>query len=34
LLGLFFASSRAKLREIAERLGVRRLANLAGCPAR
>jgi hypothetical protein len=34
LLGRFFASSRAKLREIAERLGVRRLANLAGCPAR
>jgi hypothetical protein len=34
LLGRFFASSREKLREIAERLGVRRLANLAGCPAR
>jgi hypothetical protein len=34
LLGRFFAGSRAKLREVAERLGVRHLANLAGCPAR
>jgi hypothetical protein len=32
LLGRFFASTRAKLQEIAERLGVRRLFNLAGCP--
>jgi hypothetical protein len=34
LLGRFFASSRAKLREIAERLGVRHLVNLTGCPVR
>jgi REP element-mobilizing transposase RayT len=34
LHGRFFAATRAKLREIAERLGVRRLVNLAGCPAR
>jgi hypothetical protein len=33
LLGGFFASTRAKLREIVERLGVRHLVNLAGCPA-
>ena len=32
LLGRFFAVSRAKLREIRERLGVRRLVNLQGCP--
>jgi hypothetical protein len=32
LLGRFFASSRAKLREIGERLGVRHLVNLVGCP--
>ena len=32
LLGRFFAASRAKLREIGERLGVRHLVNLAGCP--
>ena len=32
LLGRFFATSRAKLREIAERLGVRYLVNLRGCP--
>ena len=34
LLGRFFASSRAKLREIGERLGVRHLVNLTGCPIR
>jgi hypothetical protein len=34
LLGRFFAATRAKLREIAKRLGVRHLVNLAGCPAR
>ena len=32
LLGRFFTSSRVKLRQIAERLGVRRLVNLRGCP--
>jgi hypothetical protein len=34
LLGRFFAASRAKLREIAERIGVRHLVNLTGCPIR
>jgi hypothetical protein len=34
LLGRLFATTRAKLREISERLGVRRVVNLAGCPAR
>jgi hypothetical protein len=34
LRGRFFATSRAKLREIGERLGVRRLVNLRGCPIR
>ena len=34
LLGRFFATTRAKLREISERLGVRYVVNLAGCPAR
>jgi hypothetical protein len=34
LVGRFFAASRAKLREIAERLGVRHLVNLRGCPIR
>jgi hypothetical protein len=34
LLGRFFATSRAKLREIAERLGVRRVINLRVCPIR
>jgi REP element-mobilizing transposase RayT len=34
LLGRFFAASRDRLRELATRLGVRRLANLGGCPAR
>jgi hypothetical protein len=34
LLGRFFAASRAKLREIGERLGVRHLVNLTDCPIR
>ena len=34
LLGRFFASTRARLRDIAERLGVRHLVNLRGCPVR
>jgi hypothetical protein len=34
LLGRFFASTRANLREIGERLSVRHLVNLAGRPAR
>jgi REP element-mobilizing transposase RayT len=34
LLGRFFATTRAKLREIAERLGMRRPLNLAGYPVR
>ena len=34
LLGRFFAASRAKLREIAGRLGVHHLVNLRGCPIR
>jgi hypothetical protein len=34
LLGRFFATTRAKLREIAKRLGMRRPVNLAGWPAR
>ena len=33
LFGRFFAASREKLREAAARLNVRRVANLAGCPA-
>jgi hypothetical protein len=33
-VGRFLAASRAKLREIAERLGVRHLVNLRGCPVR
>jgi hypothetical protein len=32
LLGRFFATSRAKLREIAQRRGLRHLVNLACCP--
>ena len=32
LLGRFFAASRARLQEIAARLNVRHLMNLAGCP--
>jgi hypothetical protein len=34
LLGRYFAASRARLRGVAERLGVSRVANLASCPAR
>jgi hypothetical protein len=34
LFGRFFAASAVKLREIAERFGVRRLVNLVGCPIR
>jgi hypothetical protein len=34
LLGRFFATTRAKLREICERLGVRHVVNLSGCPTR
>jgi hypothetical protein len=34
LLGRVFATTRAKLREMAERLGVRHVVNLAGFPAR
>ncbi len=33
LLGRFFATSRMRLREVAERLGLRRVPNLAGCAA-
>ena len=33
LLGRFFATSRQRLREVAERLGVSRVPNLGGCPA-
>ena len=34
LFGRFFAANRERLREVAERLDVRRVANLAGCPTR
>jgi hypothetical protein len=34
LLGRFFATTRAKLREISERLGGRYVVNLTGCPTR
>jgi hypothetical protein len=34
LAGRFLASTRAKLRELAERLRVQRLVDLAGCPVR
>ena len=34
VLGRFFAATRAKLREIAERLGMRRPVNVAGNPVR
>jgi hypothetical protein len=34
LVGRFFAASRAKLPEIADRIGVRHLVNLMGCPIR
>jgi hypothetical protein len=33
LFGRFFAASRQRLREVAERLGLRRVPNLGGCPA-
>jgi hypothetical protein len=33
LLGRFFAASRRRLREVAERLALRRVANLGGCAA-
>ena len=33
LLGRFFAASRQRLREVGARLGLRRVANLGGCPA-
>jgi len=33
LLGRFFAASRERLREVSERLGLRRVPNLGGCPA-
>jgi hypothetical protein len=33
LFGRFFAASREKLRQAAARLNVRRVRNLAGCPA-
>jgi hypothetical protein len=32
-LGRFFATSRKRLREVAEQLGLRRVPNVAGCPA-
>ena len=31
MLGRFFAASRARLKEVAEPLGVRHLANMGGC---
>ncbi len=34
LLGRYFAAKRERLREVARDLGVHRLANLGGCPAR
>ncbi len=33
LLGRFFAGSRAQLQELARKLRVRHLVNVAGCPA-
>jgi hypothetical protein len=33
LLGRFFATSRARLQAVAERLGLRRVPNVGGCPA-
>ena len=32
-LGRFFATTRDRLREVAQRLGVKRVPNLGGCPA-
>jgi hypothetical protein len=34
MLDRFFAASRAKLREIAERTGVLHVVSLTGCPIR
>jgi len=34
LLGRYFAASRARLKEVAEHLGVHHLANLGGCEVR
>jgi hypothetical protein len=34
LLGRFFVSTRAKLREIGKHFGVRHLVNPTGCPVR
>jgi len=31
--GRFIAASRQRLREVADRLGLRRVPNLGGCPA-
>jgi hypothetical protein len=33
LMGRSFAASRKRLRHVAERLGLRRVPNLGGCPA-
>ena len=33
LLGRYFATTRQRLREVADRLGLRRVPNLGGCPA-
>ena len=33
-LGRFLSTSRERLREVAQKLGVQHLANLAGCPCR
>jgi len=33
LFGRFFAASRQRLRQVAERLGLRRVPNLSGCLA-
>jgi len=33
VFGRFFAASRQRLREVADRLGLRRVPNLGGCPA-
>jgi hypothetical protein len=32
-VGRFLAASRKRLREVAERLGLKRASNLGGCPA-
>jgi hypothetical protein len=33
LLGRFFATARQRLRDVAQRLGLKRVPNLGGCPA-